>query len=205
MGKGGEQIVGQLHGRFYEANYRGSLFSIGCALTALSANTITLTSSSTPILGVWNPASNTVNLVILQIALVAQPNAIGATTGPGPFLLASSVGNSALTLGSAPFNRKTLTSTGSSAKAFPGGVALTGLTNNVVVFEGVELPDVAGLATGAVTASTADPTQFKGFAGRVDFDGGLIVPPGGVLSLINSTSTTSFSVAGRMIWEEVAL
>lgn len=207
LGKTAEIIVQELHGRFYEQNYRGNVYSIGCGFTALSATTITLSATSTPILGVWNPTTSTVNLVILQISLATAANAgTGAVTGPGAFLLASSLNNSAISTGSAPFNRKTLASSGSQAKAFPGGVALTGLTNNVVVFEGLgELPLVGGFATGTIAAGTTDPSQYKGFSGVVNFDGGLIVPPGGVLSLINTTSTTTYSVAGRLMWEEVSL
>jgi len=202
-GRLGDTIVSELHGRFYEQNYRGNLYSIGSSITALSANTITLTASTTPILGVWNPNTSTVNLVMLQCALGVGPNAIGATTFGGPFVWASSTGNTAISTGSAPFNRKTMASSGSQAKAFPGGTALTGLTNNLVIFDGADLPYMAGLATGTVTAGTTDPSQFKGFQGVQNFDGSLIVPPGGVLALLNVTSTTSVSVAGRLLWEEV--
>lgn len=203
IGRLGDAIISELHGRFYEQVFRGNVYSIGSGLTALSANTITLTATTTPILGVWNPATSTVNLVMLQAAIGVEPNAIGATTGPGPFVWASSTGNGAITTGSAPFNRKTLVAAGSLTKAFPGGVALTGLTNNLVVFDGADLPIIAGLATGTVVAGTTDPTQFKGFSGVQNFDGSLFVPPGGVLALLNSTSTTSMSVAGRLMWEEV--
>ena len=55
LGRAGESIVSPLHGRFYEQNYRGNIFSIGNNAVALSANTIALTATSTPILGVWNP------------------------------------------------------------------------------------------------------------------------------------------------------
>jgi hypothetical protein len=41
------------------------------------------------------------------------------------------------------------------------------------------------------------------YVGREDFDGSLIVPPGGVLALLNTTSSTVFSAVGKLAWEEV--
>lgn len=199
LGKGGEQIASELHGRYYEQNYRGNLYSIGCGVTALSATTITLSATSTPILGVWNPTTSTVNVVLLQIALSVYANTLTTPVGPGAIVLAASTGNAAISTGSSPVNRKTLASSGSQAKGFPGGVALTGLTNNVVVFEGLEIP-----TQGPVTYSTTTAMQLGG-AGVVSFDGGLIVPPGGMLSVLNTTSTTTCSVVGRLLWEEVLL
>lgn len=200
-GRTGESIVSELHGRFYEQLSRGNVYSIGSGATALSANTITLTATSTPIVGVWNPPASTVNLVILQCGLQVYINTLTTPVGCGPLIWASSVGNTAITTGSAPFNRKTLASTGSQAKGFPGGVALTGLTNNVVVFEGADFQNTTIVTHGTITAVTG---QFS-VGGVQNFDGSLIVPPGGVLSLINTTSTTTCSVASRLMWEEVAI
>jgi hypothetical protein len=198
QGKTGESMVSELHGRFYEQVYRGNVYSIGSGPTALSANTITLVAATTPILGVWNPGTSLVNLVILQAALTVYANTLTTPVGPGAFVWASSIGNNAISTGSAPFNRKTLASAGSQAKAFPGGVALTGLTNNLVIFDGA-----GEIATGGPnTYSTTTALQLGG-AGVQNFDGGLIVPPGGVLALLNTTSTTTMTVAGRLLWEEV--
>jgi hypothetical protein len=205
QGRGGDLIVSELHGRFYEQAYRGNVYSIGSALTALSANTITLVAATTPILGVWNPSTSTVNLVMLQLGLGFVLNTLTAPVGPGPMLLASSLSNTVITTGSAPFSHKTLSNVGSQAKAFPGGVALTGLTNNLVVFQMADLPQASGQTAGTITASTASSSFAAGFNGVHNFDGGLIVPPGGVLALLNTTSTTTYSAGGRLMWEEVPL
>jgi len=204
QGRSAEQIIGELHGRFYEQVFRGYVFSAGSGVTALSATTITLTATSTPIVGVWNPASSTVNLVILQLAIQSLFNTWTTPTGSGVFLIATSVGNTAVSTGAAPFNRKTLASSGSQAKAFNGGVALTGLTNNVVILEEVDIPGIQGTgAYGTISAPTA--AFFTSVGGVQNFDGSLIVPPGGVLSILNQTSTTTVSVASRLLWEEVPL
>ena len=41
QGKSAEQIIQQLHGRLYEANYRNALYSGGMGLTAINAATYT--------------------------------------------------------------------------------------------------------------------------------------------------------------------
>ena len=206
LGALGDVIVSELHGRFYEQVYRGNVYSIGSSVTALSANTITLSATSTPIVGVWNPSTSNVNLVILQCMLSLAANTLTAPVPPGPFVWGSSIGNAAITTGSAPFNRKTLASAGSQAKGFPGAVALTGLTNNVVIFEGADLPNLSGLTNaGTITAQTTTSNATAGAYGVQNFDGGLIIPPGGVLSLLNTTSTTTYSVTSRLMWEEVPL
>lgn len=202
QGRLGEIIATELHGRFYEQAFRGNLYSIGCQLTALSAATILLTASAQPIVGVWNPPTSTVNLSVLQASLVDEINNV-TSVALGAFVWASSTGNSALSAGLAPFNRKTLTNSGSQAKAFSLSTAslLTGLTNNVVVFDAAEFNTASGLLTTTVTAATPTPSV----SAIQNFDGSLIVPPGGVLALLNTVSTVTHSVAARLLWEEVPL
>ena len=54
-GKGGDAIVSELHGRFYEQNYRGNLYSGGlAALTSINNATFTVATTgatATPIAG----------------------------------------------------------------------------------------------------------------------------------------------------------
>ena len=198
-GRTGEQLVSELQGRFYENAYRNFLFSIGGAQAALSANTITLVAATTPIVGVWNPSTSPVNLVILQ----ASCSIVGTSTttvGQGALVWASSLGNVAISTGSVPFSRKTMSTAGSQAKGFAlaNTTALTGLTNNLVVFENADFGGVGF----TVTSNTA---IAGGMAGVENFDGSLIVPPGGVLALLNTTSTTTVSASARLLWAELPL
>jgi hypothetical protein len=204
QGRSSELIVQELHGRFYEQVYRGNVYSNGMTTTALSANTITLNNTTTPILGVYNPSSSTVNVSILQAALAFHPNTLTTPAPPGNFVWASSIGNTAISTGTAPFNRKTLSSIGSQAKGM-AFVALTGLTNNLVIFEGADFADWGATAAGTIVASTTQANFMSGGNAVQNFDGSLIVPPGGVLALLNVNSTTTYSVSGRLMWEEVIL
>lgn len=197
-GKQGDQIASELHGRFYEQAYRGFTYGAGSSLTALSANTISLSATTTPIVGVWNPSSNGVNLVLLQAGLQLIANAATATA-PGGFVWAASFNNPSITTGAVPINRKTLQAGGSNAKAFNGTVALTGLTNNLVILEGADFVGLHTIAYAAVAATAF----YNGVGGVQNFDGQIIVPPGGVIALLNTVSTTTFSATSRLLWEEV--
>src|SRR6266705_213957 len=75
LGRSGEAIFQELHGRFYEQVFRGNVYSIGCSLTALAAATATASSlgaTAQLIVGVWNPLSSSVNLAILQATIQDQ-------------------------------------------------------------------------------------------------------------------------------------
>lgn len=203
QGRSAEIIVGELHGRFYEQTFRGGLFSIGCNLTALSAATVLLTASGQPIVGVANPTNSGVNLVILQAALVAAINNV-TSVAPGQYIWAGSVGNTAaFTAGLTPYNRKTMVATGSAAKAFALSTAslLTGLVTALTFIEAAEFNTASALLTTTVAAATPTPSV----SGVQNFDGSFIVPPGGVLALLNTISSTTHSVAARLLWEEVSL
>ncbi len=201
-GRTGELVFSEVHGRFYEQNSRAAIFSAGMTVTSISNSTFTtLTNSTTPILGVWNPANSTVNLVILKAAITIALTAL-QNTGGGPFVWASSVGNAALTLGIAPWNRKTLARTGAFGQNV-SGIALTGLTNNLVIMHGAgigggNLYNIASLGTAAGFQTTQLPS--------VEYlDGSLIVPPGGVLALLATTTPIAQSAASEIMWEEVAV
>jgi hypothetical protein len=195
-GQMSDLIVSELQGRFYENTYRGNVFCDGGTVNALSANTISLTATTTPILGLWNPSSSPINAAILQAVLVMHTTA-GSAVDPVALVWATSTGNSAITTGRNPFNRKTLANLGSQCKGFYF-TALTGITNNLVVQFGAAF----GLMNTAMPATATNSPVY----GQVEnFDGSLIIPPGGVLALLNTTSVTTVSVSGNLLWAEIPL
>jgi hypothetical protein len=197
MGQLGDLIVSELHGRYYEQNKQGNLYSVGMTSTALSANTVTLTATTTPIIGVWNPTGSGKNLVILKSKCLITA-AGNSAVAPGGFVWATSVGNGAISNGLTPMNRSTLQSSGSVAKGFNITTALTGLTNNLTI----QMSSAFGTLI-AAQGATASPIISGD--GVEEFDGGLIVPPGGVLALLNTVSTTTVNVASALMWEEVPI
>lgn len=201
-GRQADLIVSELHGRFYEDTFRGNVFCIGMGLTAINNATFTVGTTgatATPILGVFNPSTSSVNLVILQAVLSATLTALTAT-GPGGFSWMTSTGNSAISTGSAPFNRKTLASSGAQAKGFASSPALTGLNNALAVSFGSALN--VGQPYNISEVATAAGFMTQPATAIENFDGSLIVPPGGVLALMANTTTVAHSVAGSLLWAE---
>ena len=197
LGQTGDMVVTELHGKWYEQAYRGNLYSIGMTVTALSANTITLTATTTPIIGLWNPLTSTVNCVLskakLQLAVAGN-----SAVAPGGFVWATSTNNGVISTGLTPLSRKTLAAAGSQAKGYNITTALTGITNNLVI------QHAAGFGT-LVMAQGATGTPIISGDCIEEFDGSLIVPPGGCIALLNTVSTTTISVASMLMWEEVPL
>ena len=196
----GEVAISEVHAKYYEQTYRGNVYSGGMTLTALSATTTTLVAATTPILGVWNPSTNNVNLCLLYSTLVVVENNFTSGAGPGEFVWAASAGNTAITTGTTPYNRKTLSQSGSAAKHF-AFVALTGLAtaNNLVIAGGTPFSGPTGLTYGTIVSTVAQPC----YGGVWDIAGSIIVPPGGIFAIINTTSSTVFSVSGELVWEEI--
>lgn len=203
IAKGGDLIVSELHGRFYEQTYRGNVYSGGMAALTAITNAIwtvaTLDATAKPIAGVWNPIGSGVNMVILQASLgLAITNA--TSTGPGPFVWSAGLSSILLTLGTTPYNRKTGQAAGSVGKDM-SGIALTGLTPSIVARFGSALGGGNSGNFSFVGTAAGPPTTLA--ASVENFDGSLIVPPGGVLALQSTTTAVAHSAVSSIIWEEV--
>lgn len=204
QGKTGEQVVQELHGRFYEQCVRGAVFSDGMGLTSISNATFTvggIGATTTPVVGVFNPSTSLVNLVIIEASLGLALTALAAT-GPGGFVWATSVGNTGISTGATPLNRKTLVNAGASGKGMTN-VAVTGITNALVVKFGSALG--GGSAENVSFTATAVAMQTAAVSSKELFDGTLIVPPGGVLALLATTTPAAHSAVSAIVWEEVPL
>jgi hypothetical protein len=200
----GAQRVADAHGRFFDASFSGRLFAGGAGLTAINNATFTIATlgnTATPIIGLWNPSSSNVNASILQATLATIMTALQAT-GPGGYQWAVSTNNPALTLGSLGFNRKTLTQAGGYCKVL-AGVALTGLTNNLVAMCGSALG--GGSSYNAALLGTAAGFQTQQVTSVENLDGSIIVPPGGIIALLATTTPVAHSVVPGLLWEELPL
>lgn len=205
QGRGGEIIASELQGRFYEQAFRGTLFSGGMTLTSINNATFTsgtLGATATPIAGIWNPGNSTINAAVLQAVLAMTVTAL-INTGGGPYVWAASVGNlvNPITTGLAPWNRKTLTQQGSQVKNM-AGVALTGLANNLIVIGGSALGGGRFSNINGPDTAVGWSTTLAGFVENLD--GSIIVPPGGVLALLATTTPVAHSAASNLLWSEAA-
>lgn len=205
QGRLADVIVSELQARFYEANYRGALYGGGIStLTTIAAatfTTATLGATCTPIIGLYNPFGNLVNAVIQQAMLSMTMTAL-AVTGGGPYVWATAIGQSAISTGNTPFNRKTLFTSGSLCKDM-SGVALTGLVGNLALRVGSALGGGSASNASFTATAVAMQTQLAGFVENID--GSIIVPPGGVLALLATTTPVAHSVVSGLNWAEVPI
>ena len=177
-GNMGEDIFSELHGRFYEATYRRSMFVI--ANQAAVATSAALTTTWTGLL-VGNPTTSTVNLVMLGFgyANTAVPSAattLGIMTGTGASVTAS------LT----PRNR------------YVGGAAANALSNAGQTLPGTPVLEqvFASVGTLAVTGYTILGSNW------IWLDGSLVLPPGTFVATYSTAANTAAWIFS-FLWEEV--
>jgi len=198
----GAQRMIQSHGRFAELALRQTLFSAGMTLTSISNVTFTtgtLGATATPIIGLWNPFGSGRNCLILQARLQLVTTALSTPTGPGGLVWCTAVNQSAISTGIVPLNRFTLAASGSIAKGF-AGTALSGLSGNLVVQEASGFTTYPTNTTAAETAAGFMPAA----PGGIDhIDGGFVIPPGGVIALLATTTPVAVSAASALLWEEM--
>lgn len=203
----GSQRTSDAHARFMDAVLAGRVFSTGPA-AAVSISNVTFTlattgATATPIIGVWNPSTSPVNLVIWQAILAVYMTSLTAMVGPGGFVWMSAVGQSAnLTLAITPINRKTLVAFGSYAKGLTG-VALTGLTATLATLCASTLNGGSNMT--AAFTETAVGARSSNASSVENIDGSISVPPGGVLALMASVTPVVHTALSGLVWEEVPI
>lgn len=195
------------HARFMDANLAGRVFATGTA-AGLSISNVTFTlattgATATPIIGVWNPATSPVNLIIWQGLLAVYMTTLTGTVGPGGFVwMASTAQAATLTLAVTPYNRRTLVASGSFARGL-NGAALTGLSGTLLAMCASQLNGGSGMTTAftetAVGARPMNATSVE------NIDGAIVVPPGGVLALMASVTPVGHTALSGLVWEEVPI
>jgi len=182
-GNMGEDIVSELHGRYYEAAYRRSIFS------GSSAAQTTSVALATTVVGLTltNPIGSPVNLVVNKFGfsfLVA-------------FAASSAVG---LAVGYNAATAVTQTTPITPKNNFVGvGSSGTGLLASTAA-----VPTAATLQTIVGTGLTGAITTVPFIAPTiVDLEGSIILPPGGYLCTYTSTASGAASAYFSFQWEEV--
>ena len=203
-GISGAQRILDAHGRYFDAAIAGRIFHAGGSIVAINNATFTIATTgatATPIIGLWNPLTNSKYASVLQAQLATIITAL-QSTGAGGFVWAYSLGNSALTLGALGISALNLLAN-SSCKAFATGTALTGMTGTLAVLRGSGLG--GGSSYNAALLGTAAGFQTQQVTSVENIDGSIIVPPGGVLALLATTTPVAHSAVPGLIWEETPL
>lgn len=188
QGQLGDVIVSELHGRYYETNYRGALFSTFInALTLASTHATPIAAGTgTPIIGIFNPAGSGKNLSLVR---VQQATTSGTPGGPLLWNTIPNPQNISATF-TAPFSNFNLAQQGSVARIF-NNTALTGST------AGVAFRTAGGMA--AVAATGAILTYSEEYAGDI------LVVPGTMIALATTAAGTSHVISVFAEWEEIPI
>ncbi len=200
LGKQAELIVAELHGKYYTNAYRGNIF---WATSDTQGGGIPASSDTSIGFSLWNPAGSQTNAVIIKYIAGLAGSFIGSS-GNIQFAFTTKNGSVA--------------TTGSSIPSFTSGLISGNITRNGLIGGGAASKmkfapsgatiSAAGTLLGTVgmsqlsinTASTSAPMWQL----QIDFDGALIVPPGGLIYPVSSVSG-GFSVTQTLLWKEIPL
>jgi hypothetical protein len=182
MGNQGDQIVSELHGRYYEQTFRKNRF-IGSITGQVTSAGLATTYTG---LCLSNTPGNTVNLVVdfVDAAFLVA------------FAAAASVG---ILVGfSSTAVTHTTPITTALRNTFLGGPNPQGLVDSAATIPTPTLAHVLGQGlTGAITT-------VPGYGGFTkDLGGGLILPPGGFCAIYTSTASGAASMSASIGWTEV--
>ena len=184
LGKQGEVVTDELHGRYYEAVYRQGVWLASTAVAGVAPGTVL---STTPPFTLYNPTGNTKNFSINKIFM----GYVSGTLGAGTLLVASGAQAAAPTGGTVITPKNALIGNG----AAPTGLVYTGSTLTAA-------PTIVrpSFPIGAFLASTAtlNPLQLD------EVSGDIVLTPGNVLCLqAIAAAGTSPLVLLSMSWEEI--
>lgn len=191
LGRSGEQIVTEVHGKYYETAKRGNLFhatmTAGVILPApgaTAANPFTL----------YNPLGSGKDLVLVDFDMVVT--VIPGTPVTGLYgLYVNSAPQAAAVTGTALAAQAAVIGGASAAVAKP-------LTTSTLPVAPTLLWPFANKVTGEVVTAVPNPGLPSL---HVDLDGKVILAPGTAITVQQTAADTSnATVLCRMSWEEVA-
>ena len=191
-GKGGQQIVSQLHGKYYESCSRGNVY-MGRSASGGIAIILPATGGGHPTL--WNPLGSGVNLSLISLRL----SYVSGNHAPGAFEWAYTANAGAAAATGSPIATATLVA--STSMLIGSGNVGAGLwsptTNTFTAAPVFFAPIGVGLHTG-VAASAINPTRIV-----ENYDGEMVLAPGSALSLCYQTTTTTALWQVAVVWEEI--
>ena len=191
-GQLGDTIVSELHGRYYETAYRRALFTAGVSTLIATATTASPTTTITGAQVLYNPIGNTNNVVINKVSvgfsLANLAGVVGIATG---FNGATAISG-------------TLTAVTATAKnKFLGGGSPTAAS---YASASITLPTAVTLDTILFNTGSLATTGYAVQPSTVyDFEGGILLPPGGYATIWSNFIIPASSLLSTFQWEEVPI
>lgn len=185
QGKSGEQIIQQLHGRYYETSVRRALFS-GAATAVTTSSGLATTYTG---LCLSNPVGSSVNLAINKISM--SFSVVMPTTGTIIGLMTGFSGATNVTHTAAVTPRSQFFNTAG------GGVGLLDSSATLPV-----APTVNTILGAAITGTAVAVTTIQAPA-VIDLEGSIVLPPGAYAAFYTSTAGPTSGGNFSFQWEEI--
>ena len=194
LGVQGQQLVADLHGKYYEQAKRGSLWY---ASTVVAGLAVPISTTTAPTVMLWNPDQSGVNAVLGRFTA----SYVSGTS------VATSIGLSfAARAGS-------IVATGAAITVFADNVVGTNTFNGLFGQGGVPKVRNSSQGTNTVTAGTwfktllgesalIATTAMNPYGATYDFDGEVIIPPG-VAIWVTGAAASGALLAQTLSWVEV--
>ena len=177
-GRGGDHLVSEVHGRFYQMAYRGNVFH---ARSPVAGSVIPVNSATTQVFAVLNPAGSGVNLEILQ----ARVDISATSTYVAAEIYLNAVNGTPLAV-----------ILGGTCTVISGGVqncfALQGNTAKSIAYSAVTSVSqadkhVCGLGSFDAVSTGNNRNLIR------NFDGGMIIPQGTIIFVTGTAAQTSIA------------
>jgi hypothetical protein len=177
-GKQGDEVVSELHGKFYTASYRGRVFFGSVTGVTVPA----VTSGLVSVCSLYNPPNSNVNLEL-----------IATTVG---FTSATTVLDQIgwYWQGGSTFTVPTSITAGTPASGMLNGGKGVGQFLTAATHTGT--PALLDYIVNMLTTSTVPP----GASFKTRYDGEIILPPGSIISLAGSTAAWTSSHTDVITW-----
>jgi hypothetical protein len=201
-GRSGEELVAQLHGKYYTQAYRGNVFHAATAAAGVVLPIYSGASTGTAYtVALWNPLGSGKNLVPIKFTFgyVSTTGAAGNICYAYALGVGGSVGSVA---GSTLQTFTQITPVNANLGAGQPAVGrFAGASGAVVVVQNVSngtFLKTSGISQFLLQTGTAN-TQWSAFE---EFDGTLIIPPGCIFYIGGNIAILSTFTVGAT-WEEV--
>jgi hypothetical protein len=191
IGRQGEALVSELHGRYYQLAKRGLLFGFSTAAVTIAAthNSPLAANTGTPILALWNPIASGKDLVVLKHSIAS----VSGTPG-GPMVWNwGTVTATAAALSTVVSARMGQSPAGSIANVYSNVVTTSSLAG-ALHFHAAGISAVAATGQGGANAPVYE-----------DRGGDIIIPPGSWGALCSTATGTSHVVQASVIWAELVI
>ncbi len=199
LSKDGSAVTVDAHGRFYEASYRGTLFSGGTAVggtTVAAANVSPPGAAAATVLSLYNPLSSGIVAALSKTVVVN----VSGTPGAGNAWSYDIAYNQVITAAPNNFNV---------ASAMPTSHYASSLTGKCVVYTQTALTGGGAHSLFRVLGHVAFATALAATTPNLRFidpvDGEIIVPPGGLLTISPIATGTAHVVCASFTWEELPI